>query len=117
MPGSYVEITRSWSNNDAITLELPMAFRIVRYTGLDQDAHNERYALLYGPVLMHWLVPRTSISRRTNWPKNSFRSPAAGCTLRSADTLRASTSPIAGAGRDVHLLSDVAVEAGKVRKP
>jgi DUF1680 family protein len=51
-PGSYVEIDRSWSNNDVITIEFPMTFRVVRYTGLDQDAHNDRYALLYGPVLM-----------------------------------------------------------------
>ena len=51
-PGSYAQIERSWSNNDAINLEFPMAFRVVKYTGLDQDAHNDRYALLYGPVLM-----------------------------------------------------------------
>ena len=51
-PGSYVEIDRSWSNNDAIAFEFPMAFRVVRYTGLDQDSHNDRYALLVGPVLM-----------------------------------------------------------------
>jgi uncharacterized protein len=51
-PGDYVEINRSWSHNDAIALEFPRPFRVVRYTGLDQDAHNDRYALLYGPVLM-----------------------------------------------------------------
>ena len=64
-PGSYVEIDRSWSNNDAITLEFPMAFRVVRYTGLDQDAHCDRYALLYGPVLMA-LVGATDLDIASN---------------------------------------------------
>jgi hypothetical protein len=50
--GSYVEIDRSWSNHDTVSFELPMEFRLVKYTGFDQDANHDRYALLRGPLLM-----------------------------------------------------------------
>jgi DUF1680 family protein len=81
-PGSYVEIDRSWSNNDAIAFELPMAFRVVPYTGLDQDAHKDRYALLYGPVLMA-LVGDTDLDIASNeLPKRLL--PIAGSPLHFA---------------------------------
>jgi DUF1680 family protein len=51
-PGSYVSLDRTWANNDHIVFALPMAFRLTQYTGLDQDADHDRYALRYGPVLM-----------------------------------------------------------------
>jgi len=35
-----------------VVFELPMRFRVVRYTELDQHPEHDRYALLYGPVLM-----------------------------------------------------------------
>ena len=50
--GSYVEIDRSWSNHDTVSFELPMEFRLVKYTGFDQDANHDRYAVLRGPLLM-----------------------------------------------------------------
>jgi DUF1680 family protein len=51
-PGSYVTIDRTWNDGDAVAFELALAFRTIRYTGLDQHPEHERHALLYGPVLM-----------------------------------------------------------------
>jgi DUF1680 family protein len=51
-PGTYVILDRSWQQGDAVTFDLPMGFRTVRYTGLDQHPEHERHALLYGPILM-----------------------------------------------------------------
>jgi hypothetical protein len=51
-PGTYVELELSWSSGDAVEVEFPMDFRLVRYTGLDQDAQHDRQALLYGPLLL-----------------------------------------------------------------
>ncbi|MHB1295806.1 MAG: beta-L-arabinofuranosidase domain-containing protein [Anaerolineae bacterium] len=51
-PGSYVCLDRTWANNDRVTFDLPIALRLVKYTGLDQDARYDRYALTYGPLLM-----------------------------------------------------------------
>lgn len=50
-PGSYVSLDRTWSNNDMISFDIPMGFRLTKYTGLDQDV-NHSYALEYGPLLM-----------------------------------------------------------------
>jgi hypothetical protein len=51
-PGTYVVLDRAWKNGNEVTFDLPMEFRVERYTGLDQDPDHERYALLYGPILM-----------------------------------------------------------------
>jgi DUF1680 family protein len=52
-PGTYASVIRKWSNNDKISFMLPMALTTVKYTGLDQVNGNlDRYALLYGPILM-----------------------------------------------------------------
>ncbi len=51
-PGSYVCLDRTWADSDVVTLELPMKFRVTKYTGLDQDKRRDRYALEYGPILM-----------------------------------------------------------------
>ena len=52
-PGTYVELTRKWSNGDVLGFTLPIGFYAVRYTGLDQVEGNfDRYALKYGPALM-----------------------------------------------------------------
>lgn len=52
-PGSFASIHRTWANNDTIRFTLPMGFRTVKYTGLDQAPGNvDRYALLRGPILM-----------------------------------------------------------------
>ncbi len=53
MPGTYLELTRKWSNGDVVGFTLPVGFSTVRYSGLDQvEGNHDRYALKYGPVLM-----------------------------------------------------------------
>jgi uncharacterized protein len=53
IPGSYVSINRKWSNNDNISFTLPMTFTTIKYSGLDQvNGNMDRYALIYGPLLM-----------------------------------------------------------------
>jgi hypothetical protein len=57
-PGTYVSLNREWSNNDKITFTLPMSFSAVKYTGLDQvNGNMNRFALLYGPLLMAFQGP------------------------------------------------------------
>jgi hypothetical protein len=51
-PGSYASLNRTWSNADRVTFDLSMALNVTRYTGMDQDAQHERYALQYGPTLL-----------------------------------------------------------------
>lgn len=51
-PGSYVTLDRTWSTGDTIRFTLPMELKLTRYTGLDQIAGHERFALEYGPVLL-----------------------------------------------------------------
>ena len=51
-PGTYVTLDRVWQDGDRITFELPMKFRTEKYRGLDQHPEHDRYALLYGPLLM-----------------------------------------------------------------
>jgi uncharacterized protein len=59
-PGTYVSIIRKWSNNDNISFRLPMTFTTVKYSGLDQvNGNMDRYALIYGPLLMALQGPLT----------------------------------------------------------
>jgi len=51
-PGGYVTIGRKWKENDRIEFDLPMSFSIHKYTGLSQDPENDKYAIMYGPLLM-----------------------------------------------------------------
>lgn len=51
-PGSYVELDRTWSDGEEISFTLPIGFQLTRYTGDDQIAGQQRYALEYGPLLM-----------------------------------------------------------------
>lgn len=51
-PGSYVTLDRTWSPGDVISFVLPMAFKMTRYSGVDQIAGRERFALEYGPLLL-----------------------------------------------------------------
>jgi len=52
-PGSYVSLDKRWYDGDVITFIIPTGFRTIKYTGLDRAANGlERYALLYGPILM-----------------------------------------------------------------
>ena len=52
MPGSYVELDRTWKNNDEITWKLPMTWRYEKYIGATRIAGATRYAFFYGPMLM-----------------------------------------------------------------
>ena len=64
-PGTYASIQRTWANKDVVSFSLPMEFTTVKYVGLDQAADNvDRYALLYGPILMALGDPRGG-SRRS----------------------------------------------------
>lgn len=59
-PGTYVSLNRKWSDNDKISFSLPMSLTTVKYTGIDQvDGNMDRYALLYGPILMALQGPLT----------------------------------------------------------
>ena len=51
-PGTYAVLDRTWSDKDAITFTLPIAFRLTRYAGADQTQGAPRYGLEYGPILM-----------------------------------------------------------------
>jgi DUF1680 family protein len=61
VPGTYVTLARTWSNNDTISFNIPIGFRTTKYTGFDRDAEHDRYALEYGPLLMS-LVGSTHLS-------------------------------------------------------
>ncbi len=52
VPGSYVTLSRMWSNNDTISFTIPIGFRLTKYTGFDRHAGHDSYALQYGPLLM-----------------------------------------------------------------
>jgi hypothetical protein len=51
-PGTFAVLDRTWSGGDTVAFDLPMAFRLSRYSGLDQSPGRERFALEYGPVLL-----------------------------------------------------------------
>jgi len=51
-PGSYVAIDRTWSSGDTIAFKLPAGLRVRPYTGTDQIPGHDRYAILYGPILL-----------------------------------------------------------------
>ena len=55
--GTYQAIERIWTDGDTISFKLPVDFRITRYTGFDQIAGHERYAIEYGPLLMAAVGP------------------------------------------------------------
>lgn len=51
-PGSFVALSRQWSDGDTISFSLPLAFKLTKYPGIDQIAGRERFSLEYGPLLM-----------------------------------------------------------------
>jgi uncharacterized protein len=51
-PGTYFVIDRKWENGDSISFNLPMDFRITKYTGLEKGFEENHYAIEYGPILM-----------------------------------------------------------------
>jgi uncharacterized protein len=52
IPGRFTVLDREWSDNDRIEFSLPIGFRTEKYTGLEQIGDYDRYALMYGPMLM-----------------------------------------------------------------
>jgi len=52
LPGSFVTLNRVWAENDMVTFSIPLAFRLTRYSGVDQIEGQERFGLEYGPLLM-----------------------------------------------------------------
>lgn len=70
-PGSYLALRREWLEGDTVEFSPPTGFVLEKYVGLDQlDGNLDRYALLYGPVLMALVgeldgpggVPRISVA-------------------------------------------------------
>ena len=51
-PGTYVTLSRTWSEGDTIAFTLPMGFKLSRYEGIERNPDHERFALEYGPFLM-----------------------------------------------------------------
>jgi uncharacterized protein len=51
-PGSYVTLDRTWSKGDTVSFKLPARLRVVRYTGFSQIPEHDRFAILYGPILL-----------------------------------------------------------------
>jgi DUF1680 family protein len=51
-PGTYLTMARTWSNEDRISFNIPIGFRVSKYIGFDRDRDYERYGLQYGPLLM-----------------------------------------------------------------
>ena len=52
VPGSYVELDRTWNNGDEITWSVPMTWRYEKYIGATRIDGATRYAFFYGPMLM-----------------------------------------------------------------
>jgi uncharacterized protein len=50
--GTYVTLARTWSTGDTVSFNIPIGFRLTRYTGFDRAPDHERYGLEYGPLLM-----------------------------------------------------------------
>lgn len=51
-PGSYVSIERLWNDNDVVSFTLPVQPNFIKYQGLEQLGQCDRYAIMYGPILM-----------------------------------------------------------------
>ena len=51
-PGKYVVLDRTWSNGDTVAFKLPAELRVVQYTGATQIPEHDRFAILYGPILL-----------------------------------------------------------------
>jgi uncharacterized protein len=50
--GTYVTLSRTWHDGDAIEFTLPAAVRARRYEGADQVNGKTRYSFEYGPILL-----------------------------------------------------------------
>jgi len=52
IPGTYYQILRQWIRGDTIVLNLPISFRVTKYSGLTQISPYSRFAIEYGPILL-----------------------------------------------------------------
>ncbi len=50
--GSYLELTRTWTDGDSLHFVLPMQLRVTQYTGLTVIPGHQRYAVEFGPILL-----------------------------------------------------------------
>ncbi len=50
--GTYCLIARQWKDDDTISFALPMDFRVAKLIGSDVIKGWDRYAILYGPILL-----------------------------------------------------------------
>jgi DUF1680 family protein len=51
-PGTYVTLTRLWSDGDVVDFTVPMALTRFQYSGVGEVNGFDRYGYMYGPVLM-----------------------------------------------------------------
>ena len=51
-PGNYIEIKREWCSGDCVQFKLQAGLRAIQYTGFEQADRMDRWAILYGPVLL-----------------------------------------------------------------
>lgn len=56
-PGTYLSLDRTWSDGNTISFRLPLTLRVHRYEGEARVAGGERYAVLYGPMLLACVGP------------------------------------------------------------
>jgi len=56
-PGRYLRLDRTWSEGNTVSFHLPLTLRVHRYEGEAKLASGERYAVLYGPVLLACVGP------------------------------------------------------------
>lgn len=50
--GTYVTLEMQWKDGDCVSFTLPRVLRTLRYEGMTVVNGYERYAMMYGPVLM-----------------------------------------------------------------
>ena len=50
--GSYLELSRTWTDGDTLHFSVPMQLRVSRYSGLTVIPGHERYAVQLGPILL-----------------------------------------------------------------
>lgn len=60
LPGSYLTLDREWKDGEEVSFTLPMSLRKEKYIGATKIEGSQRYAILYGPVLMAVTGPMMS---------------------------------------------------------
>lgn len=60
LPGSYLTLDREWKDGETVSFTLPMSLRKEKYIGSTRIEGSQRYAILYGPILMAVTGPMMS---------------------------------------------------------